>query len=241
MAWPFVTASGDGNAQAAFVSAAQASGLPVQSLTALAQLQLAVANLLTGDPAIITGDITATSLTIAGTSSGFASSGALTATTGMFAGSGLSTTPSVLIGTAGAGGGGANSIVLNYEANASSRSWRIGNDALVFGDFVIQQSTTREGTTYVDVLNINPTGGVTLSSALGVTGATTLGASAGTAGVIIDGTAFGAGVASLRLNGLTTAATANLVGTLTNSPVTGNPTFWMPISIAGTIKYVPCF
>ena len=97
----------------------------------------------------------------------------LTATTGMFAGSGLSTPPTVLIGTAGSGGGGANSIVLNYEANASSRSWRIGNDALVFGDFAIQQSTTREGTTYVDMLNIDPTGAVTLSSTLGVTGLVT--------------------------------------------------------------------
>lgn len=58
--------------------------------------------------------------------------------------------------------------------------------------------------------------------------------------VVIDGT-YGAGVASLRLNGLTTAATNNLVGTLTNSPVTGNPTFWAPVSIAGSIKYVPCF
>ena len=57
----------------------------------------------------------------------------------------------------------------------------------------------------------------------------------------IGGTGYGAGVASLRLNGLTTAATANLVGTLTNSPVTGNPTFWMPVNIAGNVKYVPCF
>jgi hypothetical protein len=55
----------------------------------------------------------------------------------------------------------------------------------------------------------------------------------------IDGGAYGAGVASIRYNGLTTAATNNLVGTLTNSPVTGNPTFWMPVSIAGVIKYSP--
>lgn len=92
------------------------------------------------------------------------------------------------------------------------------------------------------VLGIGPnTTTVNLTGALTVVGLSTLGASAGTAGVVIDGTAFGAGVASLRFNGLTTAVTNNLVGTLTNSPVTGNPNFWMPVSIAGTIRYVPCF
>lgn len=50
----------------------------------------------------------------------------------------------------------------------------------------------------------------------------------------------GAGIASLRLNGLTDAAGAN-VGTLTNSPHTGNPAFWAPINIAGTVYCIPCF
>lgn len=36
-------------------------------------------------------------------------------------------------------------------------------------------------------------------------------------------------------------AGTNQVGTLTNAPVAGNPAFWMPISIAGTIRYVPCW
>lgn len=45
----------------------------------------------------------------------------------------------------------------------------------------------------------------------------------------------------LRINNQTTAATNNLVGTLTNAPVTGNPTFWLPVSIAGSVKYVPCW
>ena len=57
--------------------------------------------------------------------------------------------------------------------------------------------------------------------------------------VLIDGT-YGAGVASLRLNGLTDAVGAN-TGTLTNCPHTGNPSFWAPVNIAGTVYAVPCF
>lgn len=62
-----------------------------------------------------------------------------------------------------------------------------------------------------------------------------------TVGLVTIGGTYGAGVASMRYNGLTTATTNNLTGTLTNSPVTGNPTFWMPVSIAGVIKYIPCW
>lgn len=56
---------------------------------------------------------------------------------------------------------------------------------------------------------------------------------------IFAGTGYGAGVASVRFNGLTTAAVADQTGTLLNAPVAGNPTFWMPVSIAGVIKYLP--
>lgn len=58
--------------------------------------------------------------------------------------------------------------------------------------------------------------------------------------VTIAGTAYGAGVASLRLNGLTTGAAAAL-GTLTNAPSAGNPNFWIPINIAGTVRYIPAW
>lgn len=57
---------------------------------------------------------------------------------------------------------------------------------------------------------------------------------------IIDGSAWGAGVASLRLNGLTSGAGAG-AGTLTNAPSAGNPAFWVPISIAGTVRYLPAW
>ena len=50
MSYPFITANGDGNATAAFVSATQSSGLNITTLGAIAQLQLAVANLMLGEP-----------------------------------------------------------------------------------------------------------------------------------------------------------------------------------------------
>ena len=44
----------------------------------------------------------------------------------------------------------------------------------------------------------------------------------------------------LRINGQVSGAGAS-AGTLTNAPAAGNPTFWLPISIAGTIAYIPCW
>lgn len=68
-------------------------------------------------------------------------------------------------------------------------------------------------------------------------GSITLGG-AGNRQVIIAGNAWGAGNASLRLNGLTNGAGAG-AGTLANAPAAGNPTFWIPMNIAGTVRYVP--
>lgn len=50
----------------------------------------------------------------------------------------------------------------------------------------------------------------------------------------------GAGVASLRFNGLTNGAGA-AAGTLGNAPTAGDPVFWLPVNIAGTVRYVPCW
>jgi hypothetical protein len=61
-------------------------------------------------------------------------------------------------------------------------------------------------------------------------GAVTIGASG----------AFGAGVASLKLAGLTNGAAA-AAGTLTNAPSAGNPNFWVPISINGTVRFFPAW
>lgn len=77
------------------------------------------------------------------------------------------------------------------------------------------------------------TSGATSLLSLTVTGATT--------GLLtVDGSSYGANVASLRLNGLTTTGGAN-VGTLTNCPHTGNPGVWVPINVAGTVFLFPGF
>jgi hypothetical protein len=70
-------------------------------------------------------------------------------------------------------------------------------------------------------------------------GAITLGG-AGNRQVIIAGTAWGAGAASLRFNGLTNGAGA-AAGTLLNAPAAGDPAFWLPVSIAGTVRFIPCW
>lgn len=57
---------------------------------------------------------------------------------------------------------------------------------------------------------------------------------------VIDHGAMGAAAASVRFNGLTTGAAAQ-VGTLTNAPTAGNPTFWLPVNIAGAVRYIPCW
>lgn len=44
----------------------------------------------------------------------------------------------------------------------------------------------------------------------------------------------------LRINNQTSGAAA-AVGTLMNAPTAGNPAFWLPISIAGTTRYIPCW
>lgn len=50
----------------------------------------------------------------------------------------------------------------------------------------------------------------------------------------------GAGVPVVRFNGTTNGAAAQ-AGTLLNAPVAGNPGHWLPVSIAGTVRYIPCW
>lgn len=48
----------------------------------------------------------------------------------------------------------------------------------------------------------------------------------------------GAGIASVDFTNMTNGAAA-AAGTLLNSPVAGNPTFWMPVKVNGVAKFVP--
>ena len=66
--------------------------------------------------------------------------------------------------------------IINYStASTASRSWRIINDQVAFGDFAIQQSTTQTGTSYNQPFYINPSGNVGIgttspNSALNIVG-----------------------------------------------------------------------
>jgi hypothetical protein len=107
--------------------------------------------------------------TIANSTAGSAGAGALVVTGGLSAGNngnasyfggavtvgGNGGFPTLFIGADGLGGGGANRLIFNYEGNAGSRSWRLVNDQTGFGDFAIQQSTTRTGSTYANALLID--------------------------------------------------------------------------------------
>lgn len=79
--------------------------------------------------------------------------GALSGTSATF--SGAVTTASLTTG---------GQYLLNYGANAASRSWRLVSDAFNFGDFSIQQSTTQTGSTYVDRLLVAASGNVLIGT-----------------------------------------------------------------------------
>jgi hypothetical protein len=54
----------------------------------------------------------------------------------------------------------------NSGPNTGSRSWRLSNDQINWGDFAIQVSTTQTGSTYITPLNIASTGAATFSSSI---------------------------------------------------------------------------
>lgn len=91
------------------------------------------------------------------------------------------------------------------------------------------------------MFSVGVTGITTVAGALTVNAACQLGTAAGADLITIGGTGYGAGVASVRLNGLSTAAVSDQTGTLTNAPSAGNPVFWIPVSIAGTVRYIPAW
>jgi hypothetical protein len=56
----------------------------------------------------------------------------------------------------------------NSGPNTGSRSWRLSNDQINWGDFAIQVSTTQTGSTYITPLNIASSGAATFSSSVSV-------------------------------------------------------------------------
>lgn len=117
------------------------------------------------------------------------------------------------------------------NSGGTDRTARMGLN--VFADDVWSLDN---GTT--EYLRVNLTNG-----AITAAGAVTVdsgGTGTANAGLVVAGSAYGAGVASVRLNGLTSGAAAQ-TGTLTNAPTAGNPSFWIPINIAGAVRYIPAW
>jgi hypothetical protein len=89
---------------------------------------------------------------------GTARVGVLTATLGQFSQT-ISTTSNAES---------SGSINFLYATNANSRTWRLANDVDAYGDFAIQQSTTRTGSTFVNKLIFSNAGDATFSGAIAI-------------------------------------------------------------------------
>lgn len=66
-------------------------------------------------------------------------------------------------------------------------------------------------------------------------GLTTVSTQTASTSVVFSGTT----VVSLFADQKTAAAAQ--VGTITNSPVAGNPNYWWPINVSGTTRNIPCW
>ena len=75
----------------------------------------------------------------------------------------------------------------------------------------------------------------TATTSIAIQGA---GATGGSANRDLALTTLGTGILVI---GNATNSAAAAVGTLTNSPVTGNPTWWLAVSVGGNVRYIPCF
>lgn len=165
--------------------------------------------------------------------------GATTASTGAFTAATIKNAGSAAtlrIGDAGLGGGSINSIILDYELNAASRSWRLMNDVNAFGDFVIQQSTTRAGSTYADIAAFSSTG-LAVTGALSASGIVQLG-TGGSSKITTIGDSTTGGDSQLRLRPNPaeyswSLGASTLIGnafTITPSTAVGGTTFSTPIA-----------
>jgi hypothetical protein len=59
-------------------------------------------------------------------------------------------------------------------------------------------------------------------------------------GLAVTGQVIVQTATGLRFNNHVSGAGA-ATGTLTNAPAAGNPAFWLPVNIAGTVRYIPCW
>lgn len=129
-----------------------------------------------------------------------------------------------------------NGQTINATASLTGTLDVAGNFSIATNKFTVAAAS---GNTVV-AGTLGVTGASTLTGALTVNNNVQLGPTVGTTLVTIGGTGFGAGNASLRFNGLSTGAGIQ-TGTLLTAPSAGDPAFWLPISIAGSVRYIPCW
>jgi len=180
------------------------------------------------------------------------------ATTGAFSGN-ITVGSTISLGAAGTASGLAYFL---YQTDANSRSWCLRNDQTTYGDFEIQQATTRGGGTYAYALRFDASRNATFAGTLAINGAFT-GATTGafsstlavtglatlSGGVSMDdgdtiqwasssnrvffnGGAFRVDVNGTQYLGISTAGLVTMPGTLA---VTGAATFSSTVQI-GTVS-----
>lgn len=134
--------------------------------------------------------------------------------------------------------------LINYNANANSRSWLINNDYNVFGDFAILQTTTQTGSTFNDAyLYINPSGKVGIGTVTPTATKISLGVGIGAKLMIYDNPSTGvySGLGQDLAGGNSTDLFAHGVsdlGYITFGKLGANGTSyseWMRISPSGNV------
>lgn len=147
-------------------------------------------------------------------------------------------TQSLLVVGSNASGGPEASYLNLYGGDLSLTSQQINFDDAAAGSMPLIVGRAWDGVTTTLTIG-NGSGSNVLVASLAAAGSVTLGSTSNRQ-IIIAGSGWGAGNASLRLNGLTSGAGV-ATGTLTNAPSAGNPNFWIPVSIAGTVRYIPAW
>ena len=90
----------------------------------------------------------------------------------------------------------ASTFTTPYNADANSRSWRLANDFLAFGDFQIQQSTTQTGSVYTNRFAISAGGLVGIPTINASYNMNVVGTLNATGGLFVNGVAVSVGTGS---------------------------------------------
>ena len=147
----------------------------------------------------------------------------------------ISTTQTALSALLGAGANN-NGAALLFAGSSTNKNWYIGNQIDVGDALTISQTASAGGTTVASstvLYQITSTAFAPFS-----TNAVSSGSSAKRWSTVFGVAADFSGDRFLTLTNQTSAAAAS-VGTLTNAPAAGNPTFWLKTTINGVSIAIP--